>query len=187
MWVILMNKVIIFPTDTVYGIGTPIFDIEGINRIYEIKKRPRNKVLACLCADINQIDDIAILNEKAIKLINKFMPGPLTLILKSKDIVYEKIGYKTIGVRIPNNEIALNILKENGPMLTTSVNESGNVALNEYAEIKDKYEGLVDYIYDTNTNSSNISSTVVLIDEFDIKILREGEISLEDIKNTIKY
>ena len=176
-----MSNVIIFPTDTVYGIGTPIFDVEGIKRIYDIKKRPKEKPLACLCANLEQIKSIAYLNEKAIKLINEFLPGALTLILKSKEEVFEKIGYETIGVRIPNSKIALDILKENGPMLTTSVNESGSVPLNEYDDIKKNYDDLVDYIYNTDRQSSNIASTVVLIDGDSIKVLRAGEISLDDI------
>ena len=180
-----MSKVIIFPTDTVYGIGTPIFDIEGIKRIYDIKKRPKDKPLACLCADLEQINSIAYLNDKAIKLINKFLPGALTLILNAKEEVINKIGYKTIGVRIPNCDIALNILKENGPMLTTSVNESGSVPLNEYDDIKKDYNDLVDYIYDTNTHSSNISSTVVLINDNEFKILRAGEITLDDLNKVV--
>ena len=180
-----MSKVIIFPTDTVYGIGTPIFDIEGIDRIYEIKKRPRTKPLVCLCANLEQINSIAYVDENAKKLINKFLPGALTLILNAKDDVKIKIGYKTIGVRIPNNKIALDILKENGPMLTTSVNESGLVPLNEYDDIYRQYNDVVDKIYDTNTTSSNISSTVVLIDG-EVKILREGQITKEEIEKAIK-
>lgn len=175
-----MSKVIIFPTDTVYGIGTPIFDVEGIEKIYSIKNRPKDKPLACLCSDINQIDSIAYLNDKARLLIDKFLPGALTIILRCKEEVYNKIGYETIGVRIPNNEIALNILKENGPMLTTSVNDSGAVPLNEYNMIYDKYNKLVDYIYNTNTVSSNISSTVIMCVD-DVKLIREGEIKFSDL------
>ena len=177
-----MSKVIIFPTDTVYGIGTPIFDIEGIERIYKIKKRPKDKPLACLCANLKQIEEIAYLNDFAIKLINEFLPGPLTLILKSKEEVYNKIGYKTIGVRIPNCKIALDILKENGPMLTTSVNESGSVPLNEYDDIKKNYNDSVDFIYNTDTKSSNISSTVVDLTTDRLRIIRIGEIPLSSIE-----
>ena len=180
-----MNKVIIFPTDTVYGIGCDIFDLEGIERIYKIKNRSKDKPLACLCADIKQIEDIAYLSEDARKLINLFLPGPLTIILKSKPIVLDKIGYKTIGVRIPNNKIALDILKEHGPMLTTSVNESGDVPLNEYDDIKANYNHLVDYIYNTNTKSSNISSTVVDLTDNRLRILRIGEIPLSSIEKAL--
>lgn len=181
-----MSKVIIFPTDTVYGIGTPIFDLEGIKRIYEIKNRPLDKPLACLCSDLEQIRSICIVSSDAIKLINKFLPGALTLILKAKKEVYEKIGYETIGVRIPNYSKAIDILKENGPMLTTSVNESGNVPLNEYDEIYKKYNDLVDYIYDSDKQSSNHPSTVLsLVDG--IKVLREGDITLDNIKDCLNY
>ena len=78
-----MSKVIIFPTDTVYGIGTPIFDIEGIERIYNIKHRPKEKPLACLCANLEQIESIAYVTKDAKKLIDKYLPGALTLILNS--------------------------------------------------------------------------------------------------------
>ncbi len=177
-----MSKVIIFPTDTVYGIGTPIFDIEGIDRIYKIKHRPHTKPLACLCANLEQIEKIAYVTDDAKKLINKFLPGALTLILKSKEEVVSKIGYETIGVRIPNSKIALDILIENGPMLTTSVNESGLVPENEYLDVLRDFGKYVDKVYDTNHKSSSIPSTVVLINDDSFKILREGEIKEEDIK-----
>ena len=83
--------VIIFPTDTVYGIGTKIFDIDGINKIYEIKKRPNDKPLACLCASLEQIKEIAVVTKEAEALIKKFLPGALTIILESKPDVYNKI------------------------------------------------------------------------------------------------
>jgi L-threonylcarbamoyladenylate synthase len=170
--------VIIFPTDTVYGIGTKIFDIDGINKIYEIKKRPKDKPLACLCASLEQIKNIAVVTKEAEALINEFLPGALTVILESKPEVYNKIGYKTIGVRIPNCKIALDILKENGPMLTTSVNESGFKPINEYELIVKEYDNLVDKIYEANEPSSDLSSTVVLLANNEVKVLREGQISL---------
>lgn len=176
-----MSKVIIFPTDTVYGIGTPIFDLEGIEKIYNVKNRSKDKPLACLCADLNQIEDLSLVDDNARRLINKFLPGGLTIILKSKKDVFNKIGYETIGIRIPNHELALSILKENGPMLTTSVNDSGAVPINEYDEIVRKYSDMVDYIYKSDLPSSNVSSTVVKIIDGDVSILREGSISKEEI------
>ena len=177
--------VIIFPTDTVYGIGTKIFDIDGINKIYDIKKRPKDKPLACLCSSLEQIKSIAVVTKKAEALIKNFLPGALTLILESKEEVYNKIGYKTIGVRIPNCKLALDILNENGPMLTTSVNESGFKPINEYELIVKDYENVVDKIYESNEKSSNLSSTVVLLTNDDIKILREGEITLSMINDCL--
>ncbi len=180
-----MSKVVIFPTDTVYGIGCPIFDIEGIHKIYDIKHRSLEKPLACLCANLEQIESIAEVNEQIKKLIVTFLPGPLTLILKSKQEVYTKIGYRTIGVRIPNCKLAQHLLNENGPMLTTSVNESGEVPLNTYDEIKLKYQDMVDEIYDSTESSSNLSSTVVDFTQEEIRLLREGSITLKQIKDRL--
>ncbi len=178
-----MNKLIIFPTDTVYGIGCSIYDIYNIDKIYEIKKRDKSKPLACLCYDLEQIKSIAYVDDLATKLINKYLPGGLTLILKSKPEVLEKIGYETIGVRIPDCDIALNILKEFGPMLTTSVNDSGQTPINEYEEILKKYSDLVEQIYPPFNNSSNVSSTVIKIVDGKIELLREGTIKYNDILN----
>ena len=105
-----MSKVLIFPTDTVYEIGTPIDDLEGIKRIYSIKNRPLDKPLACLCDSLEQIQSIAIVDSNALKLIEKLLPGPLTIILKAKPEIKQLIGYDTIGVRIPMHRGALTIL-----------------------------------------------------------------------------
>lgn len=180
------GRVIIFPTDTVYGIGCKIFDIDGINRIYDIKKRPKDKPLACLCSNIKQIEDIAILDDNARRLIDKFLPGALTLILESKDIVKDKIGYETIGVRIPNSRVALAILDKNGPMLTTSVNDSGEAPINSYDEIVAKYNSVVEEIYDIEEPLLEIPSTVVKIDGGKVIILREGIIKKEEIEGLIR-
>ena len=182
-----MSKVIIFPTDTVYGIGTPIFDLEGIEKIYQIKNRSKDKPLACLCANLNQIEEIALVDDNAKRLINKFLPGGLTIILKSKKEVLEKIGYETIGIRIPNHDLAISILEENGPMLTTSVNDSGAVPINEYAEIKSKYNDLVDFIYQSDLPSSSVSSTVVKVVDGVVSVLREGIVLKEEIIKELNY
>jgi L-threonylcarbamoyladenylate synthase len=182
----MAGRVIIFPTDTVYGIGTKIRDLDGIERIYQIKHRPKEKPLVCLCASLEQIKEIAEVDMVSEKLIQKFLPGGFTLILKSKDEIKNLIGYPTIEVRIPKHERAIKILEENGPMLTTSVNESGSVPLNEYDEIVKEYAGLVDKIYNTTTESMNKPSTVVLVSDGVIKILREGPVSKEEIEVFLK-
>ena len=178
-----MNKLIIFPTDTVYGIGCSIYDIYNIDKIYEIKKRDKSKPLACLCASLEQIESIAYVDELASKLINKYLPGGLTLVLKSKEKINELIGYETIGVRIPDCSIAIDILSEFGPMLTTSVNDSGMTPINEYEEIKEKYSTLVDEIYPPYNKSSNVSSTVIKLIDGKLELLREGNIKFVDILN----
>ena len=184
----IQNKVIIFPTDTVYGIGASIYDVEGMDRIYEIKHRDRSKPLAVLCANIEQIESIAYVSDNARKLINKFLPGGLTIILKSKPSILETFKGETVGVRIPNYDIALDILSLYGPMATTSVNESGKPSINNYNEIVKDYANVVDEIHKpSNCETSSLASTVVLItDTNEVKILREGAITKEMIEKCIK-
>lgn len=177
-----MSKLLIFPTDTVYGIGTSVYDKENIKKIYEIKHRPLNKPLAVLCANLEQINEIAYLNEYAINLIKKLMPGALTIIVPAKECIKESMNLEMVGVRIPASKIALGILEENGPMATTSVNDSGEKAMNEYESIKDKYKDVVDYIYESGEISSSIASTVVILNGDDVTMVREGQIKLSDIK-----
>lgn len=175
------QKIIIFPTDTVYGMGCSIFDKESIQKIYQIKSRPLDKPLACLCANLQQIKDIAFVSKNAEKIFNTFMPGALTIILKAKAKTKKATGFETIGVRIPNSKTAIEILKTHGAMLTTSVNDSGKSPINEYEKIKEKYFHLADKIYPPCDNSSNHPSTVVSLIDGKIKILRQGDITLTQI------
>lgn len=180
-----MNNVIIFPTDTVYGIGTKITDKEGVNLIYQIKKRPKDKPLAVLCANLAQIKSICIVDARAEKIINAFLPGPLTLILNSTKDGYSVTGLKTIGVRIPNLKEAITILEENGPMFTTSVNDSGSPSLDDYEVIKEKYGKMVSKIYPKQHASSHVPSSVLDLTKPDLVMLRQGAITLEEIQKCL--
>ncbi len=178
-----LNKgdVIIFPTDTVYGIGGRISDIDALNRIYDIKKRGKDKRLAVLCHDINDIEKIAVLNDKARKLINEYMPGALTIILKSKEEFRNEYIFETVGVRIPNHELTLRILKENGPMATSSVNVSGNAPLNDYVEIMKHFASEVLYVYPNAYVPSKVSSTIIDLSNEECTLIREGDIKFSEI------
>lgn len=177
-----MDKIIIFPTDTVYGIGCSVFDRKSINKIYVIKKRDQSKPLSVLCSSYEQIEEIAIIDNIAKKIIDAFLPGELTIILKAKNNVKIILNQETIGIRIPNSKTALNILNKFGPMATTSVNESGEAPLNSFEEISKKYSNVVDKIYpDEDEKSSNLSSTVIKVIDGKIELIRRGNISFEEI------
>lgn len=180
-----MNKLIIFPTDTVYGIGASIYDLDNINKIYEIKGRSFDKQLPVLCSSIEQIESFAVIDNNVLKLAKAFWPGALTLILKTKDEYFKFSGERTIGVRIPNHILALSLLEKYGPLKTTSINDSGSVPLNDYETIYEKYNNKVSYIYKNTEASIGLASTIVsLVD--DVKILRLGNITLEQIKESLK-
>lgn len=181
-----MSKIIIFPTDTVYGIGTSVYDKASMEKIFEIKKRPKDKPLAVLCASLEQIEEIAIVNDAAKKLIDAFMPGGLTIVLKAREEVQKSFMHETIGVRIPNHNLAISVLKENGPMATTSVNESGKQSLNDYNIIKEQYDDLVDEILPPDgETSSNLASTVISLIDDTPKVLRQGAITLDLINKVL--
>lgn len=181
------GSVVIFPTDTVYGLACRLYDNLGVNRILKIKNRPKSKHLAILCDTLVTVNDLAILDERALKLAHDFWPGPLTLILQSSKSHFKKTGEKTIGIRIPDHNGAITLIKQNGPLVTTSVNLSGEEPLTDIDEIKTHFSELVDYIYHEEKEIYlNVSSTTVDLTEKEIKVIREGTIKEQQIKEALK-
>lgn len=179
-----MNKLIIFPTDTVYGIGACLYDKENINKIYEIKGRDFNKQIPVLCSTIEQIETFAVVNDNLRKLAKAFWPGALTIVLESNNDYYNFSGEKTIAIRIPNHKETLKLLEKYGPLKTTSINKSGEPPLNDYKVIYERYNDVVDHIYMNNEEMILVASTIIsLVDE--VKLLRTGSISYEDILKSL--
>lgn len=177
----LENKLIAFPTDTVYGVGALINDLASINKIYELKQRDLNKPLAVLVG--KKEDAYKLLNnlpKKAKDLIDKYWPGALTIICKKNENVPSFLNpkFSTIGIRMPNNKIALEILNKFGPLATTSINISGEEPLNDYEEIFKKFNNKIDYIFENDETSSNVSSTVIEIKNDEIILVRKGSIKV---------
>lgn len=177
----LNGKVIAFPTDTVYGVGCLITDENSLKRIYELKERKYDKPLAILVGTIEQaVSLVKYLPENAVELIMKHWPGALTIVCKKSDEVPAFLNprFFTIGIRMPKSDTALAILRKYGPMAVTSVNKSGEDALNSYQEIYDNFKDKIDYVIESNEISSNVSSTVVEVDNEYIRVIREGDIKI---------
>lgn len=175
------KDIIIFPTDTVYGMGAKLYDKEGLNLIYQIKKRPLNKSIAVLCASLQQAKKLVKFSSQSLKLALHFWPGPLTLILPTTWKYFSKTKEKTLGLRIPNHPLALKILKKNGPLKTTSVNESNNPPLNDYQTIFNIYHNKVVRIYPNYHPILKTSSTIIDLTTSQSFILRQGSIIQEEI------
>ena len=167
----LKGKVICFHTDTVYGIGALLGDEEGIEKIYRIKNRDEKKILPVLCGNLEQVNSIALMNEKALE-ISKYWPGALTMILKMKECD------DTVAVRIPNSNIAISVLNHFGPLRTTSVNYSGEKELNSVEKIVNVFGKEIDYIVTEEDDLSKIPSTIVDLTKEELKIIRNGSIKL---------
>ena len=183
-----MNKVVIFPTDTVYGIGAALDDKKGIDRIYQIKGRNYDKPLIALAYDLSYVEKIAVVTKEAKILAGTFWPGALTLILKTQASYESLTGEKTIGVRVPNHPYALEAIKTygNGLLKTTSVNHSGMAPLNDYEKIVSSFGPLVDKVYPNTQIISNKASTIVDLTRPEMVVLREGDITIDAMKKAIK-
>ena len=181
------DDVIVFPTDTVYGIGARITSATAVDKIFEIKQRPSEKSLIILCANKSQlIDIVGPLTENVEKLVNNFLPGGLTLILEPKIPIIDEItrGKKTIGVRIPNHEVALELLKQVGPLATTSANVSGEpspVVVDE----KNPVVQNVELVIDGGPTKERVPSTILNCVNNELNILREGSLTEAMIKSVL--
>lgn len=182
------DKLIVFPTETVFGIAGNALKVEVIDKLFQAKKRDYSKPFSLMLSDINKIKDIAYVSDYEEKVINKFMPGPITLILKKRDCISNlaTASRDTVGVRIPNHAIALSILKSvDYPLATSSANISGRANNSDIEDIINDLANYVDVFIKGNISNNLLASTVVEIKNNEINILREGIISEQDIKKIL--
>ena len=184
---ILKNDgVISVPTDTVYGICARINSLKAHDKLISIKHRPITKLLPIMCADEEQIKSIAIVDRRAEKLIRAFMPGPITLILNKKTGVPEYVnnGCETIAVRMATSKTLEKLIrKTESPIFMSSANQSGEPTCTSLDEIEKACPNL-DGMMEGNVLFGK-GSTIVDCTLEQIKILRPGPISLEQIKEVI--
>jgi L-threonylcarbamoyladenylate synthase len=175
---------IAFPTDTIYGIAANAFDPEGIQNIYTAKQRPEEKALPVLIGEIEQLDGLLLyVGNHVRKLAAAFWPGALTLVLpKNENLPPDLSPYPTIGVRMPDLAFTLALLKATGPLATTSANRSGGPNPTTAQDVIDQLDGRVDLILDGGATPGGTASTVVDATEPELKILRQGPISLAELQ-----
>lgn len=180
------DGVIIFPTDTVYGIACNCFSEKAIKKVFDIKKRPENKPINVLSNNLDKIKLVSKnINEKEEFLINKYMPGALTIILDKNEKVSDILtaGLDTIGVRIPKNNISLRILENvSYPLATTSANISGDSAGIKISDFLKEFDGVVDAIIDGGETDLKVASTIVRVESDNkLKIIREGTLKIKEM------
>jgi len=183
------GELVIFPTETVYGIGANALDEVAVGKIFIAKGRPSDNPLIVHLADKRKIEEIAQnITEMEQKLIDEFMPGPFTIILERKPIIPDIVtaGLDTVAIRIPENVIARGIITFSGlPIAAPSANISGKPSGENIEDIKKELEGKVSAIVDGGRSSIGLESTVVkVIDEVPV-ILRPGAITPEDIERAV--
>lgn len=184
--IIKNGGIVVFPTETVYGIGANGLDLNAVEKIYTAKEREYNKPLILLISDKKMLDQIAEnISDTEMKLIDAFWPGPLTIILQQKSTVPDIVtaGSKTVGVRMTSGEIARKLIKMcNFPITAPSANVAGRPSGTTVADIYEELNDKVDCIIDGGDSKVGIESTVVRVIDGIPHILRLGEITPEQIK-----
>ena len=184
---LLNHGVVAFPTETVMGLGVVYNDKEAYDRLNVIKHRPDDHPYTMMLSSPNQIEKYAHVDSRSAKIIKAFMPGSITLLLPVKDNVPEWVTHNTgvIGMRVPSNIEALLLLKQvKLPLLVPSANRSSEKPTLSSEEVKAVFGNELDYII-TGKSTSSIPSTIVDLTKSEIKIIRQGPITMEQIKTVI--
>lgn len=181
------GKLVVFPTDTVYGIGTNAFNKVACKKIYDVKGRPEIKPLTILISNIYMLEELVEqISPLEQKLINVFWPGPLTIKFRKKENVLPEIisaGDEYVRVRLVNDGIIYKLIQTaNVPIVAPSANLSGNPTGIKINNIINEFNNKVDYIIDYGDLVNDEVSTIVQVENNKISILREGKLKKEEFK-----
>lgn len=185
---IIDGKVIAFPTDTVYGLGVRYDNEDALNHLKQAKIRPESKPIPMMVSDLSQIEEVAYVNDTAKRLIQKFMPGAFTIVLKKKEEIADYVtnGLPTIAIRMPDDDFVLEIMNRLGKaMLVSSANISAEHSCQNGEEVLEQLDGRIDGIV-MGESKSEIASTIVDATTEEVKILREGPITKEMINKILE-
>lgn len=187
---VIRNKgLVAFPTETVYGLGANALDPEAVAGVFEAKKRPLDDPLIVHISDIETLHALsASFPPEAEKLVNRFWPGPLTVVLKKKDIVPDIVttGLETVAIRMPSNPIARELIELAGvPIAAPSANLFGRPSPTSAGHVIDDLDGRIDMVLDGGNTEIGIESTVVEFIEGEVMILRPGGTEVEKIKGVL--
>jgi len=173
---------VVYPTDTVYGLGCDPFNIDAVERLIKAKGG-RNKPLPILARSTGDVERVAELSEKAKELAERYWPGPLTLILQRKDLPdIVTLHSATVGVRIPKNQVALTLLMLSGGLLVgTSANKTGTRPPFTASEAYEHLKNDVDIVLDGGAAELKVSSTILDLTGEKPKVLRKGSLILEGL------
>ena len=177
---------IAFPTETVFGFGVIFDNKESYSRLIQVKRRPPEKPFTLMLSSTDDIEKYAYIDERATKLIKKYMPGQFTIILKAKENLPSYCISKegNVGIRISGDKMVRDLIAEVGkPLLVPSANKSGEPPLTKSEDVIKIFEKEIDAVIE-GESTSNIPSTIVLLNE-NVNVIREGVITKEEIFKTL--
>lgn len=183
------GEAVAFPTETVYGLGANALNSSAVIKIFEIKKRPKfNPLIVHISSKDSVYEFTKNLDERAVELINKFWPGPLTIVAKKKKIIPDIVtaGNDTVAVRMPKNKIALKLIDfSDCPIAAPSANSFGLLSPTDASHVEKQIGNRVKIILDGGTSSVGVESTIISFVEKTPKLLRYGGLSIEKIERVI--
>jgi len=182
------GKLVVYPTETVYGIGADIYNDVAVKNVYMVKKRPFDMPLSVAVSDKKMMEKVAVLDENADILIKEFLPGPLTIIIKKQADISDIVtsSSQKVGIRIPDHPIAQDLIKHTGPIIATSANlHSKFDAVNINMAMGDLGDRISTYI-DAGSSPLGEPSTIVWLMDGQVEIIRQGAISADRIREVIK-
>jgi len=185
--IIKAGGLVIYPTDTIYGLAADPYNHIAILKVFDAKSRQEGKPLSVAVSSFDQMDELVFTNTLTVKLTKAFLPGPLTIILKKKVRLPEKLtgGSDKLGVRIPNHPVALKLAELTGPITATSANIAGNSNPRTANEAKEQIGDKIDFVLDAGESPIGEPSTVIDLSEEKIVIIRQGAISEEQLRKAI--
>ena len=186
--IIANGDLIVYPSETVYGIGASIFDNAAVKKVFIAKNRPFDMPLSVGVTSKKMASSIAELDEYAEKLIDKFMPGPLTIIMKKKDGVSDIVtaNSRKVGIRMPEHPVAMQIIKKTGPIVATSANLHSKPDPVTMEEAMEDLGGAVSAYVDGGPCMLGKPSTIIWLMNGEIEIIRQGAITMEQIEDALK-
>lgn len=184
------GKLVAFPTETVYGLGANALNPMAVAKIFELKERPTFDPLIVHIASLNDLKNLTTgIDDRVYKLAEKFWPGPLTMVLSKSGIVPDIVtsGLPTVGIRMPDDDIALKLIKHAGcPIAAPSANKFGRVSPTTAQHVR-KQLPMVDFILDGGKTKVGIESTIISLNDKGFEVLRYGLITREEIEEIVPF
>ena len=174
--ILTRGGIVVYPTDTYYGIGCDILNKKAIEKIYLLKQRPKSKPFSFICSDLKNISDYAKVSNYAYKNMRRLLPGPYTFVLEGSRLVPKIMltKRKTVGIRVPDHEICLALVRELGnPIISTSATRPDGMVLNDASLIHDYFGNRVDAVIDGELVPGRPSSVISFIEDVP-EVIREG-------------
>ena len=181
------GKLVVYPTDTLYALGADVYNEEAVEKIFVLKHRPQSQPLPVAVSSLEEMEHLAYVDHSARRLVERFLPGPLTLVLRKKTPGLTMVtgGRKTIAIRIPDNEVALELLACVGPLTVTSANRHGEHPLLSVEDIRKQFQAEDVAVYLDCGRLEGKPSTIVDVTSGNPQVLRQGIITPEEIEDVI--